>query len=338
VNASEPLLRIADLSVEFPGSAAPAVGGISIEVPRGGSVGLVGESGSGKSMTALAVLGLTPPNASVRAERLEFEGRDLTSLSGRERQRLRGARIGYVPQDPLAALNPMLTVGDQITEVERMHPSGGGRAPRVREVLRGFGVGSRSKRTVDRAAELLDGVAIAEPRARAIQYPHQFSGGMRQRAIIASALSQAPSLVIADEPTTALDATVEKQVLDLLAELRAERNVAMLLVSHDLNVVSWHCDYVYVLYGGRLLEEASAERLFKEPRQPYTAALLAATPDLVRPPKARVRKRAPDAANPRSQGCPFASRCPRALPVCAERFPEPTTAAPDHRFWCHNPI
>ncbi len=338
MSAAEPLLRVTDLSVRFPGAAAPAVHGIDIEVPKGGSVGLVGESGSGKSMTALAVLGLTPENATVRAERLEFEGRDLTSLSAKERRRLRGARMGYVPQDPLSALNPVLTVGDQITEVERMHPAGGGRPRRVREVLRGFGVGSRSAATVRRAGELLESVSIAEPRARAVQYPHQFSGGMRQRAIIASALSQAPSLVIADEPTTALDATVEKQVLDMLSELRAERGVAMLLVSHDLNVVSWHCDYVYVLYGGRVLEEARAECLFSAPRQPYTAALLAATPAMDRPPRARVRKSAGEATGPHPQGCPFAARCPRALPICSERFPGATVAASDHRFWCHNPL
>jgi oligopeptide/dipeptide ABC transporter ATP-binding protein len=337
MSAAEPLLRVTDLSVRFPGAAVPAVQGVDIEVPKGGSVGLVGESGSGKSMTALAVLGLTPENASVRAERLEFEGRDLNALSTKERRRLRGARIGYVPQDPLSALNPVLNVGDQITEVERMHPAGG-RPHRVREVLRGFGVGSRSSTTVRRASELLESVSIAEPRARAVQYPHQFSGGMRQRAIIASALSQAPSLVIADEPTTALDATVEKQVLDMLSELRAERGVAMLLVSHDLNVVSWHCDHVYVLYGGRLLEEARAERLFSEPRQPYTAALLAATPAMDRPPRARVRKSSAEAVGPRSRGCPFAARCPRALPVCSERFPDVTAPAPDHRFWCHNPL
>jgi glutathione transport system ATP-binding protein len=332
---SEPLLSVERLTVTFPGSQAPAVRDLSLTVPRGGSVGLVGESGSGKTMTALAVLGLTPSNARVQAERLRFEGEDLTALGGGDLRRLRGARIGYIPQDPLSALNPVLTVGDQITEVERMHPERG-RPPRLREVLRGYGINARRRATVDRAAALLESVQIPDARTRARQYPHEFSGGMRQRAIIASALARSPSLIVADEPTTALDATVEKQVLDLLAELRRERDLAMLLVSHDLNVVSWHCDRVYVMHGGRLLEEGPTEAIFRRPRQPYTAALLAATPDLRRPPRAR--EKAQPRTVPASDGCPFAARCPQALPVCSQRFPEATGGGPDHQFACHNPL
>jgi oligopeptide/dipeptide ABC transporter ATP-binding protein len=338
--AGEPLLVAEGLSIDFqgPGGArVPAVRDLSMTIPRGGSVGLVGESGSGKTMTALALMGLTPPTATVKARRLIFEGQDLAALSPREFQRLRGARMGYIPQDPLASLNPVLVVGDQITEVERMHPAG--RRPRaLREVLRGYGIGARSKATVTRAAELLEAVKIPHARARAVQYPHEYSGGMRQRAILASAVSRSPSLVVADEPTTALDATVEKEVLDLLATLRAERQLAMLLVSHDLNVVSWHCDYVYVLYGGRVLEEGSTESIFRRPRQPYTAALLAATPDIKRAPRARERVSATERTDRRSDGCPFTPRCPQALPVCSERFPETRQADPDHRFACHNPL
>jgi oligopeptide/dipeptide ABC transporter ATP-binding protein len=338
--SDEPLLVVEALSIDFPGRGGvrvPAVQDLSLTVPRGRSVGLVGESGSGKTMTALAILGLAPPAAEVRARTMTFEGRDLETLGAREIRRLRGDRIGYIPQDPLGALNPVLVVGDQMTEVERMHPPRG-RPRAVRETLRAYGFGGRSRATVERAAELLESVSISEARARAAQYPHQFSGGMRQRAIIASVLSRSPSLVIADEPTTALDATVEKQVLELLADLRAERDLAMLLVSHDLNVVSWHCDHVYVLYGGRLLEEGPTERLFRRPRQPYTAALLAATPDLTRAPRPRERLHVSTARDPRAPGCPFVVRCPQALPVCSERFPETSDAGPDHRFACHNPL
>jgi oligopeptide/dipeptide ABC transporter ATP-binding protein len=338
--AGEPLLVAEGLAIDFPGPGGarlPAVRDLSMTIPRGGSVGLVGESGSGKTMTALALLGLTPPSAHVEARRLTFEDQDLAALSPRELQRLRGARIGYIPQDPLAALNPVLVVGDQITEVERMHPEG--HRPRaLREVLRGYGIGARSDATVRRAAELLDAVKIPHPRARAVQYPYQYSGGMRQRAILASSLSRSPSLIVADEPTTALDATVEKEVLDLLATLRAEQHLALLLVSHDLNVVSWHCDYVYVLYDGRVLEQGPTESIFRRPRQPYTAALLAATPDIERPPRPRERGSASERTNRRSDGCPFAPRCPQALPVCSERFPETRSAGPDHRFACHNPL
>ena len=336
----EPLVVAEGLSIDFPGPGGtriPAVRDLSMRIPTGGSVGLVGESGSGKTMTALALLGLTPPTARVRARRLTFEGRDLATLGRRELQRLRGARIGYIPQDPLAALNPVLMVGDQITEVERMHPEG--RRPRaVREVLRGYGVGARSTATVTRAAELLDAVKIPHARARAVQYPYEYSGGMRQRAILASAVSRSPSLIVADEPTTALDATVEKEVLDLIATLRAERGLAMLLVSHDLNVVSWHCDYVYVLYGGRLLEEGPTESIFRRPRQPYTAALLAATPDIERAPRPRARDGTSELTGQGADGCPFAPRCPQALPVCSQRFPETQSAGPDHHFACHNPL
>jgi oligopeptide/dipeptide ABC transporter ATP-binding protein len=338
--SEDTLLVVEGLSIDFPGrggARVPALHDLSLTIPRGGSVGLVGESGSGKTMTALAILGLAPPAAEVRARALTFEGRDLTTLGARELRRLRGERIGYIPQDPLGALNPVLVVGDQMTEVERMHPARG-RPRAARETLRAYGFGARSRRTVDRAAELLEQVRIPEARSRATQYPHQFSGGMRQRAIIASALSRSPSLVVADEPTTALDATVEAQVLELLADLRAERHLAMLLVSHDLNVVSWHCDHVYVLYGGRLLEHGPTEQLFRRPRQPYTAALIAATPDLTRPPRPRERLHAGRARDPLAPGCPFVARCPQALPICSQRFPQTTEAGPGHRFACHNPL
>jgi oligopeptide/dipeptide ABC transporter ATP-binding protein len=245
--------------------------------------------------------------------------------------------MGYVPQDPLAALNSLLLVGDQITEAERLHAPGSRRGRVAREILRGYGFGSRGRGTIHRAGELLAEVRISDPEARAAQYPAELSGGMRQRAIIAGAVSTDPDLLIADEPTTALDASVEKQVLELLDERRKAHSTAMLLVTHDLNVASWHCGAIVVLYAGRTMESGPTERLFSRPRHPYTGALLAATPDLERPP-ATVERRRQEAGARRSDGCPFAPRCPNALDVCWERFPETSHDEDGHPFWCHNPL
>jgi oligopeptide/dipeptide ABC transporter ATP-binding protein len=335
-----PLLEVEGLTVSFPSSRAElhAVHDVDLRIDRGEALGLVGESGSGKTMTALAVIGLTPPAARRSARRLRFEGVDLDRLSTREMRRIRGARIGYVPQDPLAALDPVLTVGDQITEPLRMHAERAGPRAIAGEVLRGYGVPLHGRETFARAAALLGGVGISDPASRARQYPHQFSGGMRQRAIIASALATGPSLIVADEPTTALDATVERQVLELLDALREREGMALLLVSHDLGVVSSTCDRVQVLYGGRPMEEGSTAELFRNPRQPYTASLMAATPELDRPPRPVGRHASADSVDPGGVGCPFAVRCPNALPVCRERFPEPTRLGDDHTFWCHNPL
>lgn len=327
------LLEIENLTVRFGDHVA--LNGLSLRIAPGESVGLVGESGSGKTMTGLAVLGLTPPEAEVTASRLAFKSRDLLGLDHGEMRRLRGGSIAWIPQDPLASLNPVLRVADQITEVERIHAYRGRRAVAA-EVMRGYGIGARSKNTLERATELLDRVEITHPRARAEQYPYQFSGGMRQRAIIASALSADPSLVIADEPTTALDASVEFQVLRLLARLRTERGMAMLLITHDLNVASWNCDRIHVLYGGRSMEEGSTQKIFERPRHPYTAALLAATPSIDRPPKVRARSDTAPAGG--SDGCPFTGRCPNVQAVCSERFPTRSEASEGHRFWCHNPL
>jgi oligopeptide/dipeptide ABC transporter ATP-binding protein len=184
---------------------------------------------------------------------------------------------------------------------------------------------------------MLERVGIRQPHARAKQYPHQFSGGMRQRAILASALALQPKLVIADEPTTALDATIEAQILGLLRELRGHDHMALLLISHDLNVVSWNCDYAYVLYGGRPMEEGGVDELFQQPRHPYTASLMAASPDLDRAPsRARVERLTPRSRP--SEGCPFAPRCENAIDACWKAFPDRTVVNERHAFWCHNPL
>jgi oligopeptide/dipeptide ABC transporter ATP-binding protein len=287
-------------------------------------------------MTVRAILHLLPISARLTARTLKFDGTDLLTLGEHEMEEVRGRLIGYVPQDPLSSLNPVLSVGDQITEPLRMHDDNQVKAVRViREILRGYGVPLGRRKSLSQATEMLAHVGIPDPETRAKQLPHQFSGGMRQRAIIASALCLSPRLVIADEPTTALDATVQAQILDLLARLREEQHAALLLVSHDLNLVSWNCDYVYVLYQGRLLEEGTVASLFQDPRQPYTLSLIAATPDLDQPP---VEVEKIEVQQKRSVGCPFASRCPNVVDLCWREFPRRTIVSEYHSFWCHNPV
>jgi oligopeptide/dipeptide ABC transporter ATP-binding protein len=320
---SEALLRVEGLTVGFGDQydASFAVKNLDLTVGRGESVGLVGESGSGKTMAIRAILGLLPRHARRSCVSIWFDGVELSSLRPGDLERIRGSAIGFIPQDPLAALNPVLSVGDQITEPVRLHDEGRSRLRRgVEELLRGYGIPLERRQYLTRAGEMLERVGIRHPNVRAKQYPHQFSGGMRQRAIIASALALQPKLVIADEPTTALDATIEAQILGLLRELRAQGHMALLLVSHDLNVVSWNCDYAYVLYAGRPMEEGAVAELFQQPRHPYTASLIAASPDLDKPPsRARVERLAPRSRT--SEGCPFAPRCENALDACWKAFP-----------------
>lgn len=336
----ETLLQVEGLSVEFPSAAGPtfAIRNLDLTIARGEAVGLVGESGSGKTMATRSILGLLPSSARRTCTRIWFDGLDLTSRRPRDLESIRGSLIGFVPQDPLAALNPVFTVGDQITEPERLHDEKRSVFRRtMQELLRGYGIPVGRRESFEHASAMLEHVGIRHPHARARQYPHQFSGGMRQRAIIASALALTPKLVIADEPTTALDATIEAQILDLLGKLRAEGGMALLLVSHDLNVVSWNCDYAYVLYDGRAMEEGSVAELFQSTRHPYTASLIEASPDLDHPP----RRPPPERAVPRSRppdGCPFAPRCENALDACWKVFPSRTIVNKEHAFWCHNPL
>jgi oligopeptide/dipeptide ABC transporter ATP-binding protein len=282
------------------------VRGVSFEVGRGEFVGLVGESGSGKTVTALAVLGLVPPPGEVRAGTIRLEGRDLLRLDERAMRAVRGAAVGLVFQEPMTALNPVLTVGAQIVEAIRIHRPLPRRAARAE------------------ALHLLELVAMPDPASRLADYPHQLSGGQRQRALLAMALAARPRLLIADEPTTALDVTLQAQILELLERLRRELALAVLLITHDLAVVAETCDRVIVMYAGQVVEEAPIGPLFAAPGHPYTRGLLAAVPVLGRPaPRGELPTIPGQVPVPGRlpAGCTFHPRCPDILPHCSVREP-----------------
>ncbi|HEY8393575.1 MAG TPA: ABC transporter ATP-binding protein [Thermaerobacter sp.] len=318
--AGEPLLAVEDLHVTFftQRGEVPAVRGVDLTVRPGEAVALVGESGSGKTMTARAVTGLVPEPGRVVGGRIRFAGRDLSRLSPAEWRSLRGREIGMVFQDPMTSLDPLFTVGDQVIEAIRAH----------RRVS-----GARAR---ERAEELLALAGLPQPRDRLRQYPHHLSGGMRQRVLIAMALAAPPRLIIADEPTTALDVTIQAQILALLDNLRRRTGAALLLITHNLGVVAELADRVYVMYGGRIAESAPAEALFRRPAHPYTRALLAAVPD---PEGAAARPPEPIPGEPPDplrlpRGCPFADRCPEALDRCRDEPPPFFPAGPGHVAAC----
>ena len=312
------LLNVADLTIAFP--RATPVRGLSFSVNPRETVALVGESGSGKSLTALALLGLLPSGARIASGRVAFAGRDLTALKDRDLRAVRGRDIAMIFQEPMTSLNPVLTLGDQITEVVRLH-QGLSRAAAKR-----------------RAVELLDLVRIPEPQRRVDEHPHQLSGGMRQRVMIAIAVACSPKLLIADEPTTALDVTIQAQVLDLLDGLRRDLDMALLLITHDLGVVAEWADRVVVMYAGRKVEEAPFAPLFAAPLHPYTRGLLNASPRLEAGhhhslgPLSEIPGSIASAAP--ETGCAFAPRCPLVRPACRTRVPEPMAAADDHSVAC----
>jgi oligopeptide/dipeptide ABC transporter ATP-binding protein len=318
VASKEPLLAVDDLRVQFwTGSGLVyAVNGISFEITAGETLGIVGESGCGKSVTALALLGLLPRAGRVRSGTARLEGRDLIKLKDRELRRLRGRQIAMIFQDPMTSLNPVLTIGRQIREPLETH----------------FGMGR--KEATARAGELLERVGIPSPNARLADYPHQFSGGMRQRAMIAMALACKPKLLIADEPTTALDVTIQAQILTLLRELVAEEDTALILITHDLGVVAGMCERVNVMYAGMFMETGSAEQLFENPRHPYTKGLLASIP---RPGDRRTRLAVIEGTVPNPlnlpTGCLFKRRCPYAMPIC-DTAPPLQQVGPGHVSRC----
>lgn len=319
-----PLLEIRDLTVAFdtPRGRATAVEDVSLSLEAGSVLGLVGESGCGKTLTALSILGLVPAPGRVRSGRIVFDGRDLRGLSEAELRAVRGRRIGMIFQEPLTALNPVFTVGEQIAEGLRHH------------------LGASRRAAWSRAVALLEEVGVPDPARRARAYPHQLSGGLRQRAMIAMALAPGPDLLLADEPTTALDPTLQAQILALLARLRAERGLAILLVTHDLGVVAEACEAVAVMYAGRVVERAPVEALFEAPAHPYTAGLLSSIPRRL-PDGRRAPLRPIPGAVPspfdRPPGCAFAPRCPRAAPACAAAEPALEALAPDRRVACLDP-
>jgi oligopeptide/dipeptide ABC transporter ATP-binding protein len=303
------VLEVRDLAAAFETDAGTlvAVDGVSFDIAHGQRFGLVGESGSGKSVTALSVLGLVDAPGRVTAERVRFEGQDLLGLTRGALRKIRGRRIGYVMQDPLAALSPVYPVGEQIAETIREHERGGRRA------------------AARRAVDLLERVGIPDPAARARDFPHQLSGGMRQRVAIAIALACNPSLLIADEPTTALDVTIQAQVLELLAELSASGGMAVLIITHDLGVIARFADELAVMYAGRIVERGAVEDVFARPAHPYTAALLASQPQLDGPRHdtlPTISGSPPDLVR-RPPGCAFEPRCgqARGRSVCREDDP-----------------
>jgi peptide/nickel transport system permease protein len=317
---SDPLVRVEDLRVTF-GSGSDAVhpvDGVSLELGAGEIVGVVGESGSGKSMLALALAQLVPHPGHVSARRLEFDGLDLPGASRRERQRKLGTGLAVVFQNPMSSLNPALRVRTQLTEAVRAHGHVG-----------------RAEAAARAEARLAD-VHIPSPRTRLLQYPHELSGGMRQRVMIAMGMMHAPKLIVADEPTTALDVTVQAQVLALLRELNREHGAAILLISHDIGVISALARRVLVMYAGRIVEDAPLETIRRAPAHPYTRALLAAVPTLAGDrdaPLASIPGRIPP-LDALPAGCAFAPRCPHAQGRCRLERPPLGLLGPAHAAAC----
>ena len=318
---STPLLHIEDLSVEFAtrGGAVHAVDGMNLTIEPGQTLGLVGESGSGKSVTARAIMRLVPtPPGRYTGGRILFEGTDLLSLSEQEMQAMRGGRIAMIFQDPMTFLNPVYTAGEQVAEAIRIHQHA-----------------SRAEAKAQ-AIELFRTVGIPNAEARYSAYPHELSGGLRQRVMISMALSSRPRLLIADEPTTALDVTIQAQILDLLRNLQQEFGMSILLITHDLGVVAEMCDTVAVMYAGRIVEKARVEPLFDDPGHPYTSGLLEAIPNAGNgdTPFRPIPGAPPDLAH-LPYGCRFAPRCRYRREICITTPPPNIEIAPGHSALCH---
>ena len=316
---SDALLSVENLTTVFevPGRPVVAVDNVSFEVRKGETLGLVGESGSGKSVTAFSILRLLQSPGRITGGRVKFQGRDLLSLPEAEMRKVRGAGIGLIFQEPMAALNPVMRVGAQIGESLRVHGLAGKQDARIQ------------------AIELLRAVRIADPEKRVDDYPHQLSGGMRQRVMIAVALACRPPLIIADEPTTALDVTVQAQILELLREMKDQFDLSLLLITHDLGVIAETADRVAVMYAGRIVEEGAVRDIFRRPLHPYTQGLLASIPGE----GAGSRLRAIDGVVPNMAalppGCTFAPRCPHRMDVCTTAVPALVETEPAHKARCY---
>jgi peptide/nickel transport system ATP-binding protein len=319
-----PVLEIEDLSthIKLTRSVVQAVGNVSMHVDAGETLGIVGESGSGKSMTGLSVMGLLPPGGSIVGGSVRLGGRELVGLKAEEMRKLRGNEIAMIFQDPLTSLDPTKTVGYQVAEPVRLHR------------------GASKAEALDRAVEVLSLVGLPRPKERLADYPHQLSGGLRQRVMIAMALACEPKLLIADEPTTALDVTIQAQILDLLRDLKDRLGMAMLLITHDMGVIAGHSDRVNVMYAGRVVETAEVSELFDGMRHPYTQALLASIPQLSQDSRKALHAipgLPPDLSSP-PPGCRFAPRCPRATGHCREEEPPLAGEGAGHLFSCWHPV
>jgi oligopeptide transport system ATP-binding protein len=322
--ARQPLLSVEDLRVEFwtQRGTVHAVNGISFDIAPGETLGIVGESGCGKSVTSLALMGILPRAGKITSGTAMFGDRDLFTLSDRELRRVRGRDIAMIFQDPMTSLNPVLTIGRQIREALEAHFD--------------LGKGEANRRVAD----LLDQVGIPSSEIRLKDYPHQFSGGMRQRAMIAMALACEPKVLIADEPTTALDVTIQAQILDLLKRLVEDRETALILITHDLGVVAGMCERVNVMYAGMFMETGSAEQLFGRPRHPYTLGLLQSVPrlDAERKTKLQPIEGAPrDMLRP-PHACPFQPRCRFEVEQSSQEVPPLRELEPGHMVACFNPV
>jgi oligopeptide/dipeptide ABC transporter ATP-binding protein len=319
--SESPLLQIDGLRVEFGPADAPlaAVKGVGLDVHPGEIVGLIGESGSGKSLTCRSVMRLIHPPGRIAAGSVTFEGRDVLAMSAKQLREFRAHDAGMIYQDPFSSLNPVFRIGDQIVETLRAN----------------LGMGKDEAKA--HAVELLDGVGIPEPERRALSYPHELSGGMRQRVMIALATASRPRLLLADEPTTALDVTTQAQILALLQRLRAERGMAVLIVSHDFGVIAQVCDRVAVMYGGHVVETAPIATIYEQAEHPYTRALMESVPELGSAGK-RVRRAgipgSPPELNEALPGCVFAPRCAFARPSCTSVSMALEEVAPGHRTAC----
>ena len=317
----EPILQIENLKTSFMTSngEVQAVRGVSFSVGKGEIVGLVGESGSGKSVTSMSILKLLADTARIKEGKILFEGEDLTQYSKAQMRKIRGGKISMIFQDPMSSLNPLIPVGKQVAEMIREHHPEKSKEDIKKEVL-----------------ELFARVRIPEPEKRYKSFPHEFSGGMRQRVMIAMALANRPELLIADEPTTALDVTIQDQILKQLRELKKEYGTSIIFITHDLGVVAELCDRVVVLYGGLVMEEASIFDIFEHPSHPYTLGLLASIPALDQDKNKRllpIPGSPPDMTKP-PVGCPFAPRCPYARVVCGSELPQMTEVSEGHHSRC----
>ena len=324
---NDAILQVKDLRVSFKTYAGEvqAVRGASFDLRRGETLAIVGESGSGKSVAARSIMRLNPEaNTIVRGGEITFEGEDILKHSEKRMQGIRGPKIAMVFQDPMTSLDPTMKIGKQIEESLKKH------------------LGMKDRQATERAVELLKLVGIPNAEDRVQQYPHQFSGGMRQRVVIAIALACDPQILIADEPTTALDVTIQAQILELMRELQERLGMSIILITHDLGVVASTARRVAVMYGGKIVETGTVREIFYNPQMPYTWGLLASIPlpnadrsqELVPIPGTP-----PDALDP-PNGCPFTARCPYAMKVCGDEMPEYTTFSPEHRAacWLHHPM
>lgn len=315
------LLEVSNLTTNFHigVGCVQAVRNVSFHVNEGESLGIVGESGSGKSVTMMSIMDLLPDYADIKADSIRFDGEELTKMSASDFIRIRGDKIGMIFQDPMTSLNPLYTVCDQICEPLRIHRK------------------MSKAQAREEALKLLRRVEIPNPEARLKQYPHELSGGMRQRVMIAAAIACKPKLIIADEPTTALDVTIQAQVLELLSSLKREEKASVIMITHDLGVIASMCSRILVMYGGIICEEGTVREIFYNPKHPYTWGLLRSIPKITERRDEKlipINGTPPDMISP-PKGCPFAPRCPYAMPVCHQYLAPKTVLSDTHRCACH---